>query len=747
MHSPHPALKYDRRAGVVLVTALALGSASALTLDEIQFWAGAGTNRAALVIHWSAPEARNQTTVPNPLVEQSLAWGYRWDGIAGTEDMFNAILAADPRLFAVVNGNPASGKTVLALGYDLNNNRLFGLRNGTNILAASSLTNAPSAFTNGLAIVGQHEADTFQSLDATDLYWGGANGPNWELWRERGGLGGFINAPRRGADPYWTPDDPAAPATGNHGEWRYVEAGMSGLPLSDGSWMGWTIAAGGRDSGNPGSPGALAWRAHKCAPAAPAAASGGSSPYASEVVAAQPPFGPNPYNDPLSVLGEPVSLGLNFDPIAGSAPFHVKLVEAGYNRDIDGQKVMLTLNRKSSGGGYDYGSVTVRFDHPIKDDPANPYGVDFAVFGNANYPGSGYASDTADMRACSLIGGVLAEPMRISVSPDGVKWHTYTNGPFCDTPFPTHGYEWDAAQHDATGNGWTKKRMDFTKPVNPALDTLLGSPGANLPASEAIQLYAGSGGGTGFDLAETGFESIQYIRVDAAAGYYAGEVDAFSDVRPMVLGDSLTITPGNIDHGAARLCFQKPGVESENFLALSFASVSGIARVDTAALTDLTGFALVPGAVQTAVQTGLEPLAGTTPVDMSADMALAVGSNYAGDGSDLLVLQASGTNWNSLPFTYASETWQVRVAGLTHLSAFVVVRLAAPDLRLTAHGAGYDIRFTPIPGLLHTLERSTNLVNWIPLDSFTASNLSPASLTDNPAPAGKAFYRLRLNRP
>jgi len=53
-----------------LWTALALAmwralAAPALTLDEIQFWAGAGTNRAAMIIHWSAPEARTNTAVPN----------------------------------------------------------------------------------------------------------------------------------------------------------------------------------------------------------------------------------------------------------------------------------------------------------------------------------------------------------------------------------------------------------------------------------------------------------------------------------------------------------------------------------------------------------------------------------------------------------------------------------------------------------------------------------------------------------
>ncbi|HXS68484.1 MAG TPA: hypothetical protein VN761_06540, partial [Candidatus Polarisedimenticolia bacterium] len=56
----------------ILSSVLFASSVRALSLDDIQFWTGAGTNRAALVIHWSAPEVRNNTSVPNPAAEKSL---------------------------------------------------------------------------------------------------------------------------------------------------------------------------------------------------------------------------------------------------------------------------------------------------------------------------------------------------------------------------------------------------------------------------------------------------------------------------------------------------------------------------------------------------------------------------------------------------------------------------------------------------------------------------------------------------
>ena len=97
-------------------------SASVLTFDSIQFWTGAGTNRAALVIQW------NDGASP-----VSLLWGFRWSGEARGIDMLKAIAGstvsrddgqstflpdtstgADPRL-ALSLINYSFGKAVEAL--------------------------------------------------------------------------------------------------------------------------------------------------------------------------------------------------------------------------------------------------------------------------------------------------------------------------------------------------------------------------------------------------------------------------------------------------------------------------------------------------------------------------------------------------------------------------------------------------------------------------------------------------------
>jgi hypothetical protein len=247
-----------------------------------------------------------------------------------------------------------------------------------------------------------------------------------------------------------------------------------------------------------------------------------ASPYATTLVDSGGSFGPSPYNDPASVLGKPATDF--YDPwggwSGGTTDRRVKLVEPAYNVDADGNKLITTLNN--------YSYIVVSFDHQVMDDPANPYGMDFLVFGNAFYVGSGFVHDGTDMGTYMLTGGAFTEDVLVSVSQDGENWYTYQDGPYGDTAFPTHAYQWDQAQYDATGNGWTDEQMDFTKPVNPAYyDTLMDG---GLTGAEAIALYEGSGGGTGFDLAESGYDWIQYIKVEGTTGFAGGEIDAFADV-------------------------------------------------------------------------------------------------------------------------------------------------------------------------------------------------------------------------
>ena len=73
-------------------------AAQTFSFDEIQFWVGAGAQRAALMIDWQEGAAE----------PPALAWGYRWDGTASGSDMLRAILAADDRLYAKLGGTPTN---------------------------------------------------------------------------------------------------------------------------------------------------------------------------------------------------------------------------------------------------------------------------------------------------------------------------------------------------------------------------------------------------------------------------------------------------------------------------------------------------------------------------------------------------------------------------------------------------------------------------------------------------------------
>jgi hypothetical protein len=282
--------------------------------------------------------------------------------------------------------------------------------------------------------------------------------------------------------------------------------------------------------------------------------------------------------------------------------------------------------------------------------------------------------------------------------------------------------------------------------VNPAMRSIFSAGG--LSAADGIDLYDGSGGGTGFNLHESGFAWIQYVKVEGIDPEFSdGEVDAFAAVRPMIVGDTLSIAPENILSNTATLFFQRSSAAGENTVTLTFTVVSDIARVSTAPLSDWSGFAALPGIVLTAVQLNLAPVLSSEPVTFATDLALTAGTNYSGPGDDLLVLQSSGTNWIALPFTYHAPNQQLRVTSVTNLSAFVVAQFAAPTLQLVINETSCDISFAPVVSLTNTLERSTNLVHWSPLGSFLATNSFPIVHTDNTSPTSNAFYRVRLNQP
>jgi len=472
-----------------------------------------------------------------------------------------------------------------------------------------------------------------------------------------------------------------------------------------------------------------------------------AGPFAAAVVAAEGPFGAPPYDDPASVLGMPSTDF--YDPwgglFGGTTMRRVKLVEPAHDFDpSQTRKLVTTLGEGSL--------IIVRFEQPITDDPAHPYGLDLLVFGNAWFASSGFADDSADMNTLMLIGGGFAEPMKVSVSPgctgkpgeDAADWRTwawycYENGPYADTAFPTHAYRWNRA--DST---WSREGMDFTKPVNPVLGPMFESGG--LSAADAIDLYAGSGGGTGFDLAESGFALVHYVKVEGQAGFDGGEIDAFSCVRPTVLGDSLCLAPANGNVGSV-FHFQEPGNPARNVVRLELSALAGIVVAGVARFEDPSALAALPCRRFEAVDFKVAGVLGSDVPTFDAALVINVGPWYVGGGADLDALAWDGASWTRMPFEFDAGAGTVRLAGLGAGGAFAVVQISPPRLAIQAAGTGFGFQFLPVGGWRHTLERTVDCGSWSSVASLTPTNGEPVALSDA-APLGtRAWYRLRLTRP
>ena len=147
------------------------------------------------------------------------------------------------------------------------------------------------------------------------------------------------------------------------------------------------------------------------------------------------------------------------------------------------------------------GSLTVRFSTPIANNPGNPYGLDFILFGNSGFAVRDY--NEANWKASGDLFGSDAASARISVSPDGATFYTLTPSlcPVIDGLYPTDG------------------AGESQLPVNPALK---GADFAGQDMAGIRALYAGSAGGAGFDLSwaqddqgrSVNLAQASYVRVE-----------------------------------------------------------------------------------------------------------------------------------------------------------------------------------------------------------------------------------------
>jgi hypothetical protein len=308
-----------------------------------------------------------------------------------------------------------------------------------------------------------------------------------------------------------------------------------------------------------------------------------SDPWADAVVAHSAGLtGSGLYNDPAAVLGAPTT---QFYEAFEDEYFFVSVVTPPLNRaSPDGPKVITTIPASEY--------VIVAFDEPVEDDPRNPYGLDLLIFGNAFFIASVPVTPESDMAEVFLPTGVaIDEPVIVAVSSTGIgtpqthpaAWYVYADGPWADSWYPTQAYAWDAA------SGAWGDPLDFTLPVNPALASadFIGR-----SVAEVSALYGGSGGGSGFDLAESGFSSIRYVYLSSAFAGEPGEIDALADVFAL-LGDAdrdgaVTLA----DYAALQRCFAGGDVEATG--TCRFADWDGDGDLDLADYASFAAFLTGP---------------------------------------------------------------------------------------------------------------------------------------------------------
>jgi hypothetical protein len=473
--------------GAVLVLVLvslappcANGAAIVDGLEDIEFWAGSGANRAALVLDWNDGK--------EPV---SLAWGYRWDGTARASDMVLALVNADPRLFAKLSTNGSSGMAFYGGGYDLDDDGQFGVSDGTTFDSG------------GLAVTGP--ADNGNPTDAADHY--------EEGWFSEG----FWRHYRADTNPF---------ASG--GTWG-SGPGLSSRVLVDGGWDGLSYARAFVASA-PDAPTAAASPVPEPAASSLALAALAAPVFVKSLRRRHSMCGVAA----AVVVAAMLMLGFSGAAQAASSASHVVGYASGTlvgNESNDSGAALGVPNGDTSFGaltpfnppfmGSDIvtvrqgGFIELQLSSPVQVGPGAMLGVfvnngiidvspaEFDDLGNAISGGTGQAGTSAAFfspapRAMVSVRGSSGDFVPLGAQP--ITFDIPTNA-YTDTTIDKY---------------FAPLGSSLADPFKPFMGTLSSFDG--LSYGQMVSLLNGSAGGTWISLADTGLPSVEYVRFDVPMG-------------------------------------------------------------------------------------------------------------------------------------------------------------------------------------------------------------------------------------
>ena len=474
--------------------------AADFTFADVHYWVGEGTNRAVILVDYDFRGRQEGFT-------NSLAYGVRWNGQMTQLEALQAIAQEDRRLhFSTYSSWGSSLPESIAYDRD-GDGGAFALENASktdpdDLVQSCNSADGWNFYWATVEKPGSTFSDDFAfcmlGVAAAPMIPGGYFGMMFLPWGDT--LGNALGT----YDAYWNPLPFVYPETGD--------------------WIDFV-------------------------PSPPVAA---ESPYGHQVVSYRADTSEQfaqGYANPQAALGRPAAWGEldTEDPDAGVAPitpFIPATTREQLVRLYDVYDDFDELEERAN--------ITIAFDHPVVDDPNNPWGLDFIVFGNALYTGTSgdgltgveNPEDVAVVEPPYGQADILnVEPGRVSVSQDGVTWYAFSQGPLADGFAPTLGFRYDLENPDASlfeGNAWWGAPADPTYPVPPAAAANIGL-GTTL--AQIATWYDGSAGGTAFDIGSlalpatrNGRKWFKYVRIVNQAPEddpnSSCEIDAVADVYP-----------------------------------------------------------------------------------------------------------------------------------------------------------------------------------------------------------------------